>query len=47
MPQDFYDLWELCKEWNPHKPQGLIRLNTILPVYTFLKLYTSGSLIQM
>ncbi|XP_046851818.1 histone PARylation factor 1-like [Xenia sp. Carnegie-2017] len=21
MPQDFYDLWELCKEWNPHKPQ--------------------------
>ena len=23
MPQDFYDLWEFCKELNPQRPQGM------------------------
>ena len=22
MPQDFFDLWEFCKDINPQKPQG-------------------------
>lgn len=24
MPQDFFDLWEFCKELNPQKPQGIV-----------------------